>query len=702
MQFNSTSLIRRPWCTVVTFMALICASTGSMATELGRQRIERGEFFLMTGPAPEWVKPMEVPGEWDAKPEPGTVERWRHWLVDDQAYRVGGNRARYRDYAYEPVSTETLTDAGKFEIDFVPEFQQLTLHEVALRRGGSWHDRLNPDRITLARRESAFEQDMATGAVSALLLLDDVRVGDVVRIRFTVVGENPILSGLDMDGAGFSAKHPILERQFRILFDPRSEPQEFRDARVAAPQVIKSPGFIEWRYRSHGIAAQHDEGEYPHWYVAYPYVSVTEKRSWADVARWAKQLYPEPQPLPDDLRERIEQWRALPTLDARVSAALLAVQEDVRYFGAEIGDNTHRPAEPALVWSRRRGDCKDKSRLLVAIFDAMAIEAYPALVSASSGKAISAHPPAASSFDHVIVQVRDGERTLWLDPTRTQQRGSAHAQSIGDFGVALPVRADASALVPVSRNPDYLDSSRVEERFDIAEDGNSATLSVTSTYLGDAANRMRMDLAVSGVEAVSRRYQEVYRRRLGDLTVAEALRVDDVAEGNRLVLVERYKLASPWGAATSGERRLDLFADTVADSLRMPQTILRSTPLALAYPQLGEHRIELRLPNGWRWKGSPENFSKKDASVDYSYVSGQKDNIVFLEQSVRTKSAVVAVDQVPEHLKLRREIAEIAHPNWILALPDREAGKQRDRRLNALIRDVMKENDDRKGKDDKR
>ena len=100
-------------------------------------------------------------------------------------------------------------------------------------------------------------------------------------------------------------------------------------------------------------------------------------------------------------------------------------------------------------------------------------------------------------------------------------------------------------------------------------------------------------------------------------------------------------------------------------------------------------------PAGWRWKGSPAEYTRKDESVDYSYVAGQKKDVVFLEQNIVTHGSVVPVDQMSEHLTLRREISDIAHPNWVLVLPELEAGKRRDQRLNALIRDVMKENDAR-------
>ncbi len=73
---------------------------------------------------------------------------------------------------------------------------------------------------------------MALGSVSAMVVLDDVRIGDVVRVRYTVDGENPILSGMEHVGARFALTAPMLMRQLRVLFDPGTEITEQRDASV--------------------------------------------------------------------------------------------------------------------------------------------------------------------------------------------------------------------------------------------------------------------------------------------------------------------------------------------------------------------------------------------------------------------------------------------------------------------------------------
>src|SRR5690606_25404582 len=107
-------------------------------------------------------------------------------------------------------SETLLAEVAKFEIGFSPAFQQLRIHQVEVRRAGQWHDRFDPERITLARREGDFEMDMANGRVSALIVVADVRPGDLVRYGYSLRGRNPVLQGFTHDALTLHWVDPIL------------------------------------------------------------------------------------------------------------------------------------------------------------------------------------------------------------------------------------------------------------------------------------------------------------------------------------------------------------------------------------------------------------------------------------------------------------------------------------------------------------
>ena len=217
---------------------------------------ERDGMRFETGPLPAFVEDRPLPERWDPK-APGADDRsWRNWRLDRQIDRRQGRDIIYNDYAYEPKTASLLGQAGKFEIVFNPEFQTMTLHAVEVRRDGRWLDRLAPERIQLARREEEFEQDMTNGSVSALIVLEDVRIDDVVRIRYSVAGSNPIMGGQDTDWALLGWRNPLLESGARVLYDPGTEVAFHRENTDLQPLVRRRDDAVEVVARVAASAAE--------------------------------------------------------------------------------------------------------------------------------------------------------------------------------------------------------------------------------------------------------------------------------------------------------------------------------------------------------------------------------------------------------------------------------------------------------------
>jgi Domain of Unknown Function with PDB structure (DUF3857)/Domain of Unknown Function with PDB structure (DUF3858) len=680
-----------------TIALVLCASV-SLAADQESKAYKSGAYEFQLAPAPAWVDVHDVAREWDAAAPGASGARWRNWLWDSQVDRRSGTRERYFDRAYEAVSPELVQDAGKHQIWFSPDYQRLILHRVELRRDGTWHDRLLPNAITLARRESEFENDMSNGIVSALIVLDDVRIGDVVRVSYTISGDNPVLGGLVDEEFMFGATDPVLDRRASVLFDAGARIDEHRDRGAPDSRRHSDKRGLEWAAEEHGLAGIVDESSYPIWYDVAPVLVVGTHHTWADIATWAESLYPAPKPLPADLEQRLVEWRALGTPEKRLAAALRAVQEDVRYFGTELGESTHRPSEPADTWSRRYGDCKDKARLLSTLLGRLGIQANPALVSASRGKSVFDLPPAASLFDHVIVQAMIGDQSLWLDATMTQQRGLPSTRVPGDFGFALPVGAGRRDLMKVAPPVAATDKMRVTEHILPSTATPSARLSVETELEGSAADRMRRRLKLEGPEALQRIYLDFYRKRYGDVDPETALSVDDDEEKDKLRISERYLMKNPWiGSAT--QKAVEVYADAIASELALPKTAQRRAPLAIAYPSDVEQRVELELPAGWHWLGQPQQRKLEDAAVTFEFDTRQTNRTVSVIQQLRTRQSVVGPEDYPKHFSLLRDANELFSRRLLVEIPARDAEYQRDKRLQDLMRNIL---DDKHGKSEQK
>ena len=682
--------------------AVIVVWMWAFAAWAGNAEYKRGDFSFSVGPAPAFVRPHPVAERWDAR-TPGIDEGvWRYWLYDSQVDRRKRIDAAYVDYAFEPRSASKLQDAGKFEIEFNPEYQNLVLHAVELRRAGKWHDRLLPDKISLARREADFEQDMSDGRVSALIVLDDVRVGDVVRISYTISGSNPILAGQAWDSTATAFLYPMHHLHMRVLFDPGTPLRSHVQNGAAAPVVRESADSTEVTVDVHGTAPLVDEGNYPVWYDPRPSVQVGPARGWADVVAWALPLYPRVEgPLPQDLETRIAAWKKLPDPQARLRAVLRAVQDEVRYFGVEMGSNTHQPTPPADTWRRRFGDCKDKAYLLSTILARLDIQAVPALVSTNRGRALRDIEPTAAAFNHVIARATIGGETIWMDPTITHQGGDPRDFDLSDYGAVLPILAGTTGLQAVAVPVKPADGVAIQERF-IPQTKGGLRYEAETTYTGADADRMRRSVAETRGDDLDRRYADYYRKRYGALDVLDAPQVKDDRDANTLVVREAYLLKDPY-VKEGANLGLDTYALGLDNPTDPPRTIQRRGPLELGTPSRYRHDIRFEVPAGWRPTFGEE---KDDLSTDgYVFHSGVErsdtlqQGVVELHYTLDVRVHDLPAEAANRHLAELRRMRDLLSSRLRFALPaERLDQDKRDARLKALLRDVMGDSDQEQDK----
>lgn len=650
---------------------------------------KRGDFTFFVGPPAAFVEPHKVAATWDPAAAGADEKVWRYWLYDEQVDRRGGTDAVYTDYAYEARTTGNLGDAGRYQIQFNPEYQRLVLHAVQLRRDGKWQDRLLPDKISLARREADFEKDLADGSVTALIVLDDVRVNDVVRIRYTITGSNPILAGQNWDGAATAWHNPMLDLHLRVLYDAGTRVRAHQRNGAPAPTVRDRNGVVLATLDVHGAKPIVDEGNYPVWYSPFPRVQLGPARTWGDVVAWARPLYPAAGPLPDDLLARIAEWRKLPAPQARLTAALRAVQDEVRYFGVEMGSNTHRPTAPAETWARRYGDCKDKTYLLATILAQLDVQAVPALVSTTRGRGLREIEPTAAAFNHVIVRARLGDEIVWVDPTMTEQGGDPRTLDLSDYGVALPITVDSDALQDIAPPKTPQAGVTTVERYSPNGPSTGLKLEIQTIYRGANADWARRSITASRMDDLQRRYADYYRKRFGELETLAAPTMKDDREANVLTMTETYALHSPF-VEEGSNRGIDLWAETLDAVTALPSTIARTGPADFGTPGEYRHEINVIAPQGWRAMMSPERQAYGSSAFDYVRAIEKDGDRVTMVYDLKVKAPEVEAASVSKHIEQLRLLRDSLSARLRFAPPAATLdNSERDKRLKALLRDVI-------------
>ena len=271
------------------------------------------------------------------------------------------------------------------------------------------------------------------------------------------------------------------------------------------------------------------------------------------------------------------------------------MQEEIRYFGIEMGSDSHRPASPAQTLARRFGDCKAKALLLVQLLDELGIEAHPALVDTSGRVESPTHPWRLHAFDHVIVRVVDEGTVHFVDPTRTHERGALGDVAEPDYGAALVLAPGVGALEPM-RPERHAAPMRTDKRLIVSADPTVPTsLEVRTRYPAARAGHIRARIEREGARAIDESYLEHYDDTLGDVERAAPMRVHELDDGG-LELVERYTMALWPDDDTEVRRRWLRAAELDDEPVSAPEDDGPALPLSIREAWAHVERWTITMP----------------------------------------------------------------------------------------------------------
>ena len=608
-----------------------------------------GNFTV--APPPAWVQPLA------AGPDPGGGPRdagrpISYLLVDEQTRVTGRSTERYSHYAKKVLSTTGIESGSQVEVEFEPSYQRLTLHHIRLLRGGRAINALNPREVRVIEHEDEREQQLFNGTLSAVVILSDVRVGDVIDYAYSILGDNPILGGKFVDTLYLGWPQPVSRLRHRLLM-PEGRRLHWRGHQLDLPPATRPlGGEVEYTWERASTAPVESEVAAPGWFDPTPRVEVSEFADWGEVVGWALPLYRAGAPPGSELAAQIERWRAdLAGPEARLLAALRFVQDEVRYLGIEMGPHSHLPHPPAQVFNRRFGDCKDKSLLLVTALNALGVEAHVALVDTKARRQLDQVQPSPFAFDHVIVRARLGGTTYWLDPTETLQRGGLPEFYTADFERGLVVREGTRGLEEIPPTPAPAPTLAVKEIFRLESAGGPAALEVMTTYRGIDADAVRAELAEQPLADLAKDYLDDYASLDPAITAEKLPEVSDDPVANTIVIREQYLLPS-FGKKPS--RRL--IPDRIIESLKAPRLSRRSSPLVIPHPVHVSQTIEIRLPEPASIDASAGRV-RHDA-FDFEYRHGSSGGTILLDYRLQTLRDYIPAEQVASYLEAVEQVKD--------------------------------------------
>jgi len=408
----------------------------------------------LTQPAPAWVTKAPLTNA-TAPDAPELL------VLDTQARIENGQLWTYTDRAVRVTSAEALNQLATLTLPWAPDKGDLIIHDVTILRDGKEIDLLaggaNGEKkgFTVLRREESLEQLEYTGVLTATMPAEGLRTGDTLRLRYSVTMRDAALAGRVQTAFVIpAAPLNIGFARTRLQWDAKSATHWRAKGEGLTLSPTKNGAFNQIEVASLLPKQPDRPQDAPARFRLPPMIEASGFADWADVSRVMAPLYATEGTIApgSPLAAELDKVKAAPTPLLRAQAALRLVQDDVRYFAVSMNGGNYVPQKPADTWTKRYGDCKAKTLLLLALLRGAGIEAEPVLASSQLGDAVPDRLPAAAAFDHVLVRATIDGQSLWLDGTGS----GARIEDIHDtpnFAHVLPLRPGGAGLMDLTMRP---------------------------------------------------------------------------------------------------------------------------------------------------------------------------------------------------------------------------------------------------------
>ncbi len=579
---------------------------------------------------PDWV--AALPSPTTATPPPGALIRVDHQDFQMHAGRNGDEL--FSAWRLRILKPEALA-AGDVALTWSPDSGDATVHYLRILREGSVIDVLEATKFQVVRREGHLESAALNGQLTAVLQVPGLRVGDELEFAATVrhhdltLGDHSFGSG-QLPTAGMPGA-------FRLrLVWPESRRMKWRaSSDIPKLQEGLREGQRELVYDLRDPDAVIQATGAPFRVNLRRNIEYSDFSSWREVSDRMWPLYEKASTLPgtSPLRAEISQIAASTTdPKRRTEEALQVVQDRIRYVYVGMQGGNLRPATVEETWTRRFGDCKAKTALLMAVLQELGIEAEPVLVNSQGGDGLNERLPSPGNFDHVVVRARIGGVVHWLDGTRSGDKALG-ALLPARYRWVLPLRAGGAELEAVPAATPRVPLSITVLEVD-ASGGFTGRAPVRAHLVlrGDEAFRIRTALSAMSSQDAERAIR-TYWDKGGNGTESESAswRYDDQGAVLQMSVTGTTKVE--WQGDDDDGRDLTISGAgfTPPAEYRRPKEQDQTAPWVTEHPAFRCWATAIRLPpssSKWQWDYLSGPMNLKMGGVTYWRVADLRDGVV--------------------------------------------------------------------------
>jgi hypothetical protein len=591
--------------------------------------------------APDWI----IAKTFDPSIQRLSGEPITQLLLDEQ--HDADSMTMYRHSAERLENMQAVQSLSQWQLDFDPFCQSVQLHSLVVHRGDEATQYASPEKPRILHREGDLDSFIISGNQTILILLEDIRPGDVVESIFSITTQPQLLPESFTCFHATPSAFQIGKHHFRVRFSSNKKLQ-WRSSQADYTPAIKEDGSTtEWTWERDQVVKTKIESNIPEFTLPPMWIQITDLSDWSEISAAILKEWPQVEPS-ERLQQEVEAiCGPASSLNEKVEALIRHLQDDYRYLSVKTVAGGQIPQHPEEIIRRRYGDCKDLSLLLSSLINTLGVNARPIIVHESKGKILPDMLPSPSLFNHAIVAYELEGTTRWVDPTLKQQGGNLTRRYVPTYHFGLIIDPETTDLTAQPKTQTDRNHLQLHDTLMLDTAGNFNILRIQTVAGGYFADSFREQLANEGHESFNEscKIRNSDRYELND--PIEEVKYEDDRDENIWRMVEIYKLAKLQNPH-EGFYQISLPPTLPQTAIPLPDDETRQFAYAISNHLNITHIQEIRFKANQSQKSVQRNFAK--FGVKYSMKATFSRTVWKHEVSLQTDTDSIP----PENIKAFR------------------------------------------------
>ncbi len=615
------------------------------------------EKYVNLNPPPSWIREFKL--NLDSLSNIHFEGEVTYFLVDKQENKI--QQENYNHFIQKLNTESGVQNNSEIWISIDPSFNELDLHYINIYREGKLINKLKKEEVNIVRNEQQAGSFLYNGTISAYVILNDIRKGDVLDYAYTITGDNPLFSDIHYyyTRLNYSQYVHKLYKSFLFKNNLKYKEQLKNDAPKPTQLIKNNLNTISWEIDS--LKPYLLDEDIPAWCNPFQSYELTSFKNWQEVKRWSKNMYSLKEPVCIELKNKIEEFGRIKSKEEQIISAIQFVQNEIRYLGMEDGINSHKPHSYNQVIQQKFGDCKDKSYLLHLLLNQIGVKSW--ITYANTNKIISYddHLPSPFAFNHVVVKLEYNDEIYWIDPTFKPQYGGLKDFYFPDYGLVLVLDSKNTELEPSKSG--FLKNIDILESYYLKDSISNAEYVVKTISYGNEANYNRNYFKNTPQNEIKENYLNYYSNYYPKISFQDKpFHIENDDKKNIFIVTEYYEIPDFFETKENDpEKYFSIYATNLKPEIVISNDLSRKLPMTIKHPVKVQGEVEVVLPKRKTFNLPNSKDSVVNDNLEFTYSEKISENKIKISYSYRSKRDFVPANEIEKYSEDRDKINNLTY-----------------------------------------